>query len=55
MLGGGRGSVEAWLVCLVGFVMYILNIMLMFGEDSSWQLAWVSLGLGTGRFLRAVL
>ena len=40
------------LVCLVGFVMLILNIMLMFGCGLSWLLALVSLGLVTEVFLK---
>ena len=39
---------------LVGFVMHILNTMSMFGYALSLHLALVSLGLGTGVFLRVV-
>ena len=39
---------------LAGFVMLILNTMLMFGCVLSWHLVLVSLGLGMGVFLRVV-
>ena len=43
------------MVCLVGFAMLILNIVLMFGCGLSWHLVLVSLGLVTGVFLRGAL
>ena len=43
------------LVCLVGFVMLILNTILMFGCGLSLHLALVSPGLGMGVFLRDAL
>ena len=50
----GAADSQVVLVCLAGFGMLILSIMLMFGCVLSLHLALVNPGLGMGVFLRVV-